>query len=281
MIRIAVASGKGGTGKTIVAASLALAMAREGPVQLLDCDVEAPNAALFLHPAIEIRQPVTLPVPVVEEPLCDHCGECSAFCRFNALAVTPPRVLVFPELCKGCGGCALVCPRQAITQAPRPVGCIEEGTAAGGIRLTQGRLNTGEIATVHVIRAVRRRQTAAAAVIIDSPPGASCPMVAAVEGVDLVLLVAEPSPFGLHDLKLAAEAVAALGLPRAVVINRDSEGCRLIDRFCETAGLPVVGRIPDSRAIAETYSRGELPLASIPAFRRSIEAIVQALPVTA
>jgi MinD superfamily P-loop ATPase len=274
MIRIAVASGKGGTGKTTVATSLALLLARTRSVHFLDCDVEAPNGALFLRPTIDATEhvKVTRPVPVVDETVCDHCGDCSAFCRFHALGATARRVLVFPEICHGCGGCVLVCQKGAISETPRCVGQIAEGSA-GTIRFTQGMLNTGETATVHLIRAVRRRESAAEVVIVDSPPGTSCPVVAAVDGIDWVILVTEPTPFGLNDLSLAVEMTARLRLRTAVVINRDGPGDDRIDRFCASAGIPVIGRIADDRRVAEAYSRGELPLALLPSFRVEIEAI--------
>jgi MinD superfamily P-loop ATPase len=272
MIRIAVASGKGGTGKTTVATSLALLLARRCSVHFLDCDVEAPNGAPFLRPVIDITKQVTHPVPVIDESVCDHCGECSAFCRFHALATTSRRILVFPELCRGCGGCALVCPKGAISETPRSVGQVTEGSA-GVIRFTQGTLNTGEIATVHLIQVVRRRESAAEVVIVDSPPGTGCPVVAAVGGADWVVLVTEPTPFGLNDLRLAVEMTRHLGLRTAVVVNRDGSGDDRIDRFCDSAGIPVIGRIADDRRVAEAYSRGDLPLASLPSFRGEIEAI--------
>lgn len=272
MIRIAVASGKGGTGKTTVATSLALLLARKGSVHFLDCDVEAPNGALFLRPVIDVTEPVTRPVPVVDESVCDHCGDCSAFCRFHALATTARRVLVFPEICHGCGGCALVCPRGAISETPRSIGQIAEGST-GAIRFTQGLLNAAETATVHLIRAVRRRESAAEVVIVDSAPGTSCPVVAAVEGADWVVLVTEPTPFGLNDLGLAVEMTRSLGLRTGVVINRDGLGDDRIDRFCASAGIPIIGRIADDRRVAEAYSRGDLALSSLPSFRAEMEAI--------
>jgi MinD superfamily P-loop ATPase len=272
MIRIALASGKGGTGKTTVATSLALLLAHRHTVHFLDCDVEAPNGGLFLRPGIDVTAQVTRLVPAIDESVCDHCGECSAFCRFHALATTPRRVLVFPELCRGCGGCALVCPKGAVSETPRSVGEITEGSA-GAIRFTQGTLNTGEIATVHLIQAVRGRESAAEVVIVDCPPGTGCPVVAAVEGADWVVLVTEPTPFGLNDLRLAEEMTRQLGLRTAVVINRDGSGDDRIDRFCASAGVPVIGRIADDRRVAEAYSRGDLPLTALPSFRGQIEEI--------
>ena len=280
MTRIAVASGKGGTGKTTVATSLATLLARKCSVHFLDCDVEAPNGALFLRPAIDVVEQVTRPVPAVDESVCDHCGDCSAFCRFHALASTGKSVLVFPEICHGCGGCARLCPKGAISERSRSIGEITEGSA-GAIRFTQGMLNAGETATVHLIRAVRRRESAAEVVILDSPPGTSCPVVAAVEGADWVVLVTEPTPFGLNDLSLAVEMTQHLGLRTAVVINRDGSGDDRVDRYCASAGIPVIGRIADDRRVAEAYSRGELALDELPAFQEEIEAIAGCLAAEA
>lgn len=276
MTRIAVASGKGGTGKTTVATSLAMVLARKRSVHLLDCDVEAPNASVLLRPTVKTTERVTISNPVIDGSLCDHCGECSAFCRFNALAVTRRKALVFAELCRGCGGCSWVCRRNAISETARQVGEIADG-AAGRIRLTQGTLNAGEVATVHVIRAVKRRQSRADVVIIDAAPGTSCAMAAAVEGADHVLLVTEATPFGLHDLALAVEATRRLGLRTSAVVNRDDAGDDCIDRFCASAQIPIVGRIADDRRVAEAYSRGEMPLLVWPSFRREIETIARAL----
>lgn len=272
MIRIAVASGKGGTGKTTVATSLAILLSGKHSVHFLDCDVEAPNGALFLRPLIEVTRQVSLPVPVIDESVCRHCGACSAFCRFHALATTARRVLVFPENCRGCGGCALACPRGAISETLRPIGEISEGTA-GPIRFTQGALNAGETTTAHLIREVRRRESNAEVVIVDSAPGTSCPVIAAVNGVDWVILVTEPTPFGLNDLGLAVEMARHLGLLTGVVINRSGLADECIDRFCASAGVPVIGRIADDRRVAEVYSRGELPLSSLPSFREEMEGI--------
>jgi MinD superfamily P-loop ATPase len=272
MIRIAVASGKGGTGKTTVAASLAAVLSETRPVQLLDCDVEAPNAAILLRPSISQTQHVTRPVPAVDGSLCDCCGKCSAFCRFHALATTPNGVLVFPELCHGCGGCAMVCPTGAISESRRVVGEVASGLA-GRIRFAEGRLRAGETATVDVIRAVRRCEANDDIILLDAPPGTSCPVVATLEGVDWVLLVTEPTPFGMNDLRLAVEMAQSLNVGIGVVINRDGSGDGRIDSYCASMRLPIAGRIADSRRVAESYSRGELPAGASPEFRRAIESI--------
>ena len=276
MIRIAVASGKGGTGKTTVATSLALFWALTRSVHFLDCDVEAPNAAPLLGPVLDDPEQVTRPVPAVDESVCDHCGECSTFCRFHALAVTATRVLVSPEICHGCGGCVAVCPKGAISEVPRSVGELREG-AAGAILFSQGTLNAGETATVHLIRAVRKRELAAEVVIVDSPPGTSCPVVAAVECADWVVLVTEPTPFGLNDLVLAVEMTRRLGLRIGVVRNPHGLSDDRVDRFCVSAGIPIIGRIADDRRVAEAYSRGESPLTRVPSFRDGITGIANRL----
>lgn len=276
MMRIAVASGKGGTGKTTVATGLALYLSRRQSVHVIDCDVEAPNAALLLHPAIFLAGPVMRPVPSIDESRCDHCGKCSDACRFNAIAVTASRVVLFPEICHSCGGCTEVCPRGAITERPRAIGEFADGSV-GKIQFTQGSLNAGETATVALIRAVRQMELEADVLLLDAPPGASCPMIAAVEDTDCVVLVTEPTPFGLNDLLIAAEAVRRMNLRAGVVINRDGIGDARVDRFCASAGLPVLGRIADDRAIAEAYSRGEHPFETVPAFRAAMAAIAQSL----
>jgi MinD superfamily P-loop ATPase len=243
-------------------------------VHFLDCDVEAPNGALLLRPLIASVEPVMRTAPQVDLSKCDRCGKCSEACRFHAIATAGNSVLVFPELCRGCGGCARICPNGAITEMSRSIGEIAEG-AAGAIRCTQGALNPGEIATVHLIRAVRRRESASGIAILDSPPGANCPVAAAVEGADLVALVAEPTPFGLNDLRLVVQMVRNLGLGARirVVINRDGVGDDSVERFCAAAGIPVIARIADERAVAEAYSRGDLPLCISPTFRAAIEQI--------
>ncbi len=256
-LTVAVASGKGGTGKTTVAVNLALALSAGRPVQFLDCDVEEPNARFFLAPRIEASEEVAILVPEIDESLCDRCGLCARVCAYNALAVVPQAVLVFSELCHGCGACALLCPRKAIREVPKRIGVVESGSA-GPIDFRQGRLDVGQAMSPPVIRALRKTRDAARTVVIDAPPGTSCPVVESMRGSDFVLLVTEPTPFGLHDLELAAGAARELGLPRGVLINRadGGEGDARIAAFCAAEGLPVLMTIPFDRAIAEAYARG-------------------------
>ena len=270
LLHIAVASGKGGTGKTTVAVGLAL---MAGHCQLLDCDVEAPNAHLFLHPTITQTEAVTIPVPEVDQEFCNFCGRCAKACQFHAIAVLGKQVLVFPELCHGCGACALACPEQAIGEVPRKVGMVESGTA-GKIAFVHGRLNVGEPMATPVIRAVKVHLDTHRLTIIDASPGTACPVVEAVKGADLCLLVTEPTPFGLSDLRMAVEAMERLALPCGVVINRSGEGDEATEQFCQAKGLPLLGRIPFDRRIAEAYARGTHPVHALPKVGRQLEEIL-------
>jgi len=255
-MQITVASGKGGTGKTTVATSLAYVAAKSGdPVHLLDCDVEAPNCSLFLPLDLEHKEPVSVSVPAIDSERCTGCGECGNICEFNALAVLPSDVLVFPELCHSCAGCWLVCPEKAITPQKRQIGWLEHGWAAG-VRFTQGRLRIGEAQAPPLIRKVKATAADTDFCIVDAPPGTSCPVVASLEGSDFVLLVTEPTPFGLFDLSLAVELVRELDLRCAVVINRADAGDDRVHRYCASEGLDVLLEIPHDRVIAEAYSRG-------------------------
>jgi MinD superfamily P-loop ATPase len=265
---LSVASGKGGTGKTLVATSLALALEGQEPVQLLDCDVEEPNAHILLRPAISSSQPVFIPVPKVDEERCTYCRLCSEACVFKAIAVAGKAILLFPELCHGCGLCSYVCPQGAITEEGREVGVVEEGLA-GEIRFVHGRLAIGEAMPVPVTRAVKAQADPTAAVIIDAPPGNSCPVVEAIKGSDFCLLVTEPTPFGLHDLALAVELSRRLGIPCGVVINRDGSGGGQIEEYCAEEDVPVLLRIPLDRRIAELYCRGTTLVAGMPGWRRT------------
>ena len=249
---VAVASGKGGTGKTSVAVNMALSI---GTVQFLDCDVEEPNAHLLLHPEISREEPVYLPVPVINEKLCDHCGKCAEFCPNNAIFISPEKVLVFPELCYSCGGCAIICPRQAISEEQRRIGTLKLGSARD-LELVYGELEVGEPMAVPVIKEVKRQIKKDRPVIFDSPPGTSCPVIETVKESDFCVLVTEPTPFGLHDLKITVQVLKDLGIPFGVVINRAGIGDKKVHEYCEEKNIPILLEIPYQRRIAELYSKG-------------------------
>ena len=264
---IAVASGKGGTGKTTVATSLALAISGSSPV-ILDCDVEAPNAHLFLKPQFDQRQQVSMLIPEVDESRCTGCGRCAEVCQFHAIVVLAGKVLVFPELCHGCGSCGLNCPEEAILEVSRPLGILEAGTAMDGIRFSHGVLNIGEPMAVPVIHQLKnwRPFPNGEVVIRDAPPGTSCPVVESIRGADFVILVAEPTPFGLHDLRLAAQLTRELDLPAGVIVNRDGVGDAGVDETCRQEGLPIMMRIPLDRRIGEAIARGVTIVESFPEY---------------
>ncbi|HER45652.1 MAG TPA: (4Fe-4S)-binding protein [Thermoplasmatales archaeon] len=249
---ISVASGKGGTGKTTVATNIALSI---GNVQFLDCDVEEPNANIFLQAKIKEQQDVVVRIPEIDKQKCDYCGRCSEFCAYNALAVVRSNVLVFPELCHSCGGCELVCPKDAITWKERVIGKIEHGQAKG-IDFYQGILRVGEAQAIPVIKALKRKIDKNKDVILDVPPGTSCPVIESITGSDYCILVTEPTPFGLHDLKLAVEVVRHLSIPFGVIINRDGIGDERVEVYCQKENIPVLLKIPERKKIALLYSKG-------------------------
>jgi len=249
---VSVASGKGGTGKTSVAVNLALSI---GNVQFLDCDVEEPNAHLLLHPEMSREEPVCLPVPVVNEELCDYCGKCADFCQYNAIFVSSEKVLIFSELCHSCGGCTIVCPKKAISEEQHRVGTLKFGSA-GSLELVYGELEVGEPMAVPVIRKVKRRIESGKTAILDSPPGTSCPVIETVKGSDFCILVTEPTPFGLHDLKITVQVLEGMEIPFSVVVNRAGIGDKKVYEYCAEKNIPILLDIPYRRKIAELYSRG-------------------------
>jgi MinD superfamily P-loop ATPase len=280
-MKLAVASGKGGTGKTTVATNLAhVAAARGCAVAYLDCDVEEPNGHLFLKPAIEQQQPINKLLPMVDLGRCTFCGRCSQVCRYGAIACVNKQVLVFAELCHSCGGCLLACPADAMSEVPKPIGELRLGTA-GPIQFIEGRLNVGEAMSPPAIRAVKAGSAKADLTILDCPPGTSCPAIEGVRGSDLVLLVTEPTPFGLNDLELAVEMVRVLKIPMAVVLNRCDIGDDEVQQYCHAQRIPIWAEIADDRTVAEAYSRGQLACQVVPAFRdRILSLLVRILGVT-
>lgn len=261
---LAVASGKGGTGKTTVATNLARCLGSRA--QLIDCDVEEPNAHLFLKPVMERVSEVTLPVPEVDPSRCTYCAQCSEFCRFSAIVVVGKQLLSFPEMCHGCGGCSLVCPEKAIRESPRVLGVLEEGVA-DGVAFVHGRLRVGEAMSPPLIRAARRLAMADRTVILDAPPGTSCPVITAVRDTDYCVMVTEPTPFGINDLMLAVEVVRSLGVPHGVAVNRSDLDNEELHELCRKEGLPILLEIPEDRRIAEAYSKGQMIVEVYPEYR--------------
>lgn len=268
---IAVASGKGGTGKTTIAVNLAYALDRE--VQLLDCDVEEPNAQLFLKGAPLSTEEVTIPIPQIDASLCNGCGECSRFCEYNAIVSYGTMPLVFADMCHGCGGCMKVCPPQAIREVDYRIGVIET-FSAGKITLIQGKMDIGAAMAPPLIRAVKRKTDNRIPILLDAPPGTSCPVITTLRGADFVTLVTEPTPFGLNDLILAVETVREMDLPFGVIINRSGSGDARVNFYCADENIPILAEIPDDRKIAEAYSRGELIGKVFPEYRLIFEKII-------
>jgi MinD superfamily P-loop ATPase len=278
-MRIVVASGKGGTGKTTVATSLALSA--RAAVRFLDCDVEAPNAALFLAPRLDEHKEVGILLPVVDDSLCTHCGRCSEVCEYHAIAVIGKKTLVFPDLCHGCGSCMLNCPEKAISERLDVIGVLNRGLTPTGIDFAQGLMNIGKPMAVPIIRELKKwhlpglykaeenplLEQGPHLEIRDAPPGASCPVVETMRGASFLLLVTEPTPFGLHDLKQVAEIARELGIAAGVVINRDGIGDSAVEAYCAEAGLPVLMRIPMEWRFAEAIAKGKTLVDAAPEYR--------------
>jgi MinD superfamily P-loop ATPase len=279
-MRIVVASGKGGTGKTTVATSLALAAGDS--CHLLDCDVEAPNASIFLHPRIDDTQVIGILLPVVDETSCTFCGRCAEVCEFHAIAVIGKKTLVFPELCHGCGSCTWICPENAIHEILEVTGCLENGRTPTGIDFSRGVMNIGEAMPVPIIRQLKKWKTAGPDIleILDSPPGASCPVVETLRNADFALLVTEPTPFGYHDLKQVVGIVNQLGLPSGVIVNRAGVGDDSVDQYCRENGIPILMRIPFQRRFSEAIATGKTLVEAAPEYRQEFQSLLETIQST-
>ena len=277
-MKIAIASGKGGTGKTTIATNLAcLGASLERNVQYLDCDVEEPNGHIFLKPDIEKSRAVTVDVPQVDLEKCTGCGKCGEICQYSAIVhLKDNKVLTFEQLCHSCGGCFLVCPSDAIKPKPLDIGDIEFGKASK-IDFVHGRLRIGYVRTVSLIKEVKSHIKQDSLAILDVPPGTSCPVVEAVKGADFVLLVTEPTPFGLNDLKLAVGLVREMKLPFAVIINRYGIGDDEVERYCKTENIDIALKLPDDRRIAEAYSTGRMIVAALPEYKEQFSNLYEYL----
>ena len=265
---ISVASGKGGTGKTMVATSLALSLKGKENVLFLDCDVEEPNAHIFLKPGITRRIPVCIPVPRIDEKKCTYCGKCAEVCAYNAIAVLDEHILTFSQLCHGCGACSYLCQEKAVSEQGREIGVVESGQS-DGVEFVQGRLTVSEAMPTPVIRKVKEQANGDGIVITDVSPGTSCPVVESIKGSDFCLLITEPTPFGLNDLMLAVDTAKELRIPCGVVINRAGIGDSKVQEYCAKENIPVLLNIPLDTSIARLYSKGVTLVEGMPKWTES------------
>lgn len=263
---ISIASGKGGTGKTTISTNLARSLLEK--VVLLDCDVEEPNANLFINGTKKSEEIVSMLMPVIDMDKCDGCGKCSDFCEFNALAIIKEKTIFFPELCHGCGGCKRICPKKAIKEEEKRIGTLTE-FETDNINFIEGRLDIGISIAPLIIKAVKEKAISynCPNIIIDAPPGTSCPAVATVKNSDFVILVTEPTPFGLNDLILAIAMIRELDLPFGVVINKSDNGDDRVVNYCKSENINILMEIPDDIRIAQAYSKGIMLIDAFPEYK--------------
>lgn len=264
---ISIASGKGGTGKTLIATSLAFTLKERGKVRILDCDVEEPNDHILLKPLLKKSVPVNIRTPSVDQGKCTHCGKCAEVCRYNAIAVFPKYTMVFPQLCHGCGACSYLCPENAISEVDRATGIVEYGRT-NGLEFIHGKLNVGEAMPTTVIRKVKENSDINGLAIIDAPPGTSCSVVESIKGSNFCILVTESTPFGFHDLELAACTVREMAIPFGIVMNRYNTDYKKIEEYTLKQNIPVLMKIPFDLAIARNYSRGITLAEGIPSWKK-------------
>lgn len=271
--KIALLSGKGGTGKTLL--SVNLAAVAGGASTYADCDVEEPNGHLFLKPARVEQEEVRVPVPSVDTALCNGCMECVRFCRFNALAYTQNGLLIFEELCHSCGGCVKFCPQKALTEREKTVGRVEAGDSEG-VRVISGCMNTGEASGVPIIHRVLGMLPREGLSFIDCPPGSACIVMESIQGADYCVLIAEPTVFSAHNLAMVHELVTLFDKPCGAVLNKCTDAPNPSQDYCERNGIPILGRIPYDSALGALSSKGAVAARESGEYQRLFEGILSA-----